>query len=1182
MIRLSDQIFTSLNLPLDSRLSNIVIEGSNIKVESLLQYLQRVDINSRAIGMEVEISSPAGIYSISSFLNSIRNGDINSTKYKFNNNIKNEGFLPFYNGSGHSIKTDDESFPNRSNLLLKGFSVIDNQAEDSTELEVVTQEDIIVSGIGIMGGLTDNALIPAGTSLDTFIRILVQKNSGLILTAPTLSKGSYSGVQTININNPNTLVTNTTIEFQVNRNSPNIWETLDILSSDTTFYNYLMASLDSFSYRARVIGNGAVSPWSSMLNISISQITSLITPVLSVTNINNQLVSLQWTDLNTFPNEVNFELQDSPDGINSFQLTGIINLGTTNYTHTHSSVGIRYYRIRAKGNNTNSLDSSWSNVISAASFGQPLVVLEELTSITSSSATIIGYAQNLQGHTVLNYGFVYNTSINPTLSNNILSVNGPITEFGINSNAFSPNTTYYVKAYITTNRGTYYSTENQFDTLYTIPLPVVTTQAINSSGHSTAVFNGKIVSGDSLGNYGFVYSTSPNPTSADLNVNGSAINEAGDYSGTAINILMGTNYYVRAYASNIVGIAYGNEIMFNLDNYLSLPTLTTQAATLVTDSTAVMNGTLITDGGERVLVRGFVYGTTPNPTLSDNVILSQGDSLIAYTVDLIGISSNTTFYVRAFATNSVGTGYGNSISFTTNIAASNMSIETIPALLLADNEVIFRLNVINLGEGSSTTTGIVYSGEFINPVLGTHLSIETTAVIGESYVDITLVEGNTYHYRAYITDGINTYYGEEYSILVISILGTIPIVTTQAASLVTTNSSRLHGNIIGGNNLIVKGFVYGTTPNPTLSNIVVNSVNLGTNIFSVDLTGLTPGVTYYVRSYVTNSVGTGYGNSISFTTTAVLANVEVITNPVSNIGASEVVISWTINSIGAYQPADLITGYCYNNIPNPTILNSGGSNIYNSLETYSLIQIGLTPETTYYVKSYIKNITGDIFYGEEVNFTTSAAGTVILPTIGIADLNPFIDTINSITLTGFLLSNGGENLSAQGFVIGTTINPTTSNSVVHSANLVSDIWSKEVTNLLLGTNYYIRAFATNSAGTVYTRNITFPIELSPEFLSYYGSMMTRPTTGSQIATLTSTEDSTFTLNTGSTNLYHIVAIPDAKTLVSVIDQDPFPIPLNNNYELSSINTIDGAPYKVYILQIALPYSSNHRHNITLS
>jgi len=90
----------------------------------------------------------------------------------------------------------------------------------------------------------------------------------------------------------------------------------------------------------------------------------------------------------------------------------------------------------------------------------------------------------------------------------------------------------------------------------------------------------------------------------------------------------------------------------------------TDTPTSITGSSAVSGGNVSSDGGLTVTSRGLAYSTTPNPTISNNTVIS-GSGLGAFTATMTGLSPNTTYYVRAFATNSLGTGYGPQVSFTT-------------------------------------------------------------------------------------------------------------------------------------------------------------------------------------------------------------------------------------------------------------------------------------------------------------------------------------------------------------------------------------------------------------------------------------------------------------------------------------------------------------------------------------
>jgi len=97
-----------------------------------------------------------------------------------------------------------------------------------------------------------------------------------------------------------------------------------------------------------------------------------------------------------------------------------------------------------------------------------------------------------------------------------------------------------------------------------------------------------------------------------------------------------------------------------------MPTLTSTAVSPITQTTATSGGNITSEGGATVTARGVVWGTTTNPTTGSNLgITTDGSGTGSFTSNLTGLTAGTTYYVRAYATNSVGTSYGNEVSFTT-------------------------------------------------------------------------------------------------------------------------------------------------------------------------------------------------------------------------------------------------------------------------------------------------------------------------------------------------------------------------------------------------------------------------------------------------------------------------------------------------------------------------------------
>ena len=107
------------------------------------------------------------------------------------------------------------------------------------------------------------------------------------------------------------------------------------------------------------------------------------------------------------------------------------------------------------------------------------------------------------------------------------------------------------------------------------------------------------------------------------------------------------------------------------------PTLTTVDVSGVANTVAVSGGNITSDNGSAVTARGVVWGTAENPTIASSKT-TDGTGIGSFTSNITGLTANTNYYLRAYATNSGGTAYGNQLSFTTtNVPASGTTVEYI-------------------------------------------------------------------------------------------------------------------------------------------------------------------------------------------------------------------------------------------------------------------------------------------------------------------------------------------------------------------------------------------------------------------------------------------------------------------------------------------------------------------------
>jgi len=197
-------------------------------------------------------------------------------------------------------------------------------------------------------------------------------------------------------------------------------------------------------------------------------------------------------------------------------------------------------------------------------------------------------------------------------------------------------------------------------------IPELTTVAVTDVTLNSAVSGGTIVAdgGEDITAKGVCWSTSSNPTIADTKTN-DGTGSAG-FTSNIVGLSEGTTYYVRAYATNEVGTAYGNELTFTT-NAVTGAVLTTTEATSVTSSTAAAGGNITDDGGGNITARGVCWGTAPNPTVALTTKTVNGAGSGIFTSNLTNLTDGTVYYYRAYATNSSGTTYGQEFQFITPV-----------------------------------------------------------------------------------------------------------------------------------------------------------------------------------------------------------------------------------------------------------------------------------------------------------------------------------------------------------------------------------------------------------------------------------------------------------------------------------------------------------------------------------
>ena len=755
----------------------------------------------------------------------------------------------------------------------------------------------------------------------------------------------------------------------------------------------------------------------------------------------------------------------NPTTLNSV-VSGGSGTGTFTANITGLLEGVTYY-VRAYAVNT--YGTSYGSQITVKTLTVPTVTTTSASSITTTSFNSGGNVTSAGGGTltVTDRGVCYATTSTPTISNSIVSSGTGTGTYTVSITGLITGTVYYARAYATNSLGTGYGSQI---TITTPSIPVLTTTAITSLSSSGASSGGTISSsiGSNVTSKGVVWSTSPNPTIA-LSTKTSNGTGTTTFTSTITGLSSSTTYYVRSYATNTTGTGYGNELTFTTTSSGSVPSLTTTTVTSITQTTASSGGNVTSDGGLSVTARGVVWSTSISPTIALSTKTSNGTGTGSFTSSITGLTQNTTYYVRAYATNSNGTNYGTEQSFTTLPTNTIPVVTTTSVTSITSTGASTGGNVTSAGGLTVTERGVCYATTQ-TPTIANSVVISGLGTGSFTSSLSGLTASTIYYVRAYATNSLGTAYGSQQSFTTLA-NNTIPVVTTTTVTSITQTTASSGGNVTSAGGLTVteRGVCYATTQTPTIANSIVTS-GTGTGSFTSSITGLSPSTTYYLRAYATNSLGTAYGSQQTFTTLANSTTPDVTTTTVTNITQTTASSGGNVTSDGGLAVTS--RGVCYATTQNPSIANSivasgTGTGSFTSSIT------GLSASTTYYLRAYATNSLGTA-YGTQQSFTTLATNTIpVVTTTSITSI-----TTTSASTGGNVTGTGGLTVTARGVCYATTQTPTIANSVVTSGSGTGSFTSS-ITGLTQNTTYYVRAYATNSLGTAYGSQLTFTTLNSP-------------------------------------------------------------------------------------------------------
>lgn len=493
----------------------------------------------------------------------------------------------------------------------------------------------------------------------------------------------------------------------------------------------------------------------------------------------------------------------------------------------------------------------------------------------------------------------------------------------------TPNTEYNVKTwvkYLDENdvEQIIYSDKIEVSTLTSLTYPRLSGSNARWLANTSAQFNMlfSIVGDLEIEEAGLCYAVGHLPTMADtkipVTVRGFLEVETVDLN----SLTPGTTYKVRSYVKTTNGeVRYHNVGSNGINDYwndypdlyefttlgvlVTKPTVQIVSVSDKTYNSVTLKGRITNLGNANATASGFVWNYTGMPTTADNVVNGDVDTRATQTdifyAGLAGLQSGKNVFIRAFATNSAGTGYSEQLVIETLVEPTVAQKVTLISITgITTKSAIVRASV---NANAGTERGICVSSTNTNPTIA-DTKVTAGSGIGDFEIKLNdLISRKMYYVRAYNTVAGVTTYSDPMSFTTLKNI-TLPTLTElnyAKNSKETALTASFDITTDGGEspqNFIYLGSVMPTTTIP--ANAIEKTIGTGTKTHTFDLTGLTGN--QYLAAYSRNTAGTVVSSVL---TVALKAKTTAqITTTVTTINRTKVQLSANVLNFGGSEASD--------------------------------------------------------------------------------------------------------------------------------------------------------------------------------------------------------------------------------------------------------------------------------------
>ena len=715
---------------------------------------------------------------------------------------------------------------------------------------------------------------------------------------------------------------------------------------------------------------------------------------------------------------------------------------------------------------------------------KPTVVTGSSSSVSYYSATCGGDVVNDGFLPITARGICWDTIPEPNIAGQHTTEGSGTGIFTSTLANLEAGITYYFRAFASNELGTTYGETKSFTTLANTPPSVTTVNVTNVTGVSATA--GGIITDDGglpIIEKGICWSTYENPDISGDHVTSTA--NTGTFACQLSALTQGTTYHVRAYATNTSGITYGEQQVFTT---LDLPSGLTITYSDVSDTSVTFTGTILSDGGTPLSSKGFCWSTSPQPSLSDNIVTVSGSGTGSFSRTLNGLEPGTYYYARTFATNVLGTAFSDdTLLYTIPFA----KVVTSCVHYINASSAVVEGQVIHDGNLPVIEKGVCYSTS-ATPTIDS-ATIPAGAGIGNFTCTLNGLSSNTkYYVRAYATNSVCTAYGNTF------VFYTGDSTFTCGESIITDYDGNLYHTVAIGSQCWFK------------ENVKTTHYADGTAIPLASGSDITDAARYYPNGDADNVSVYGY-----------------LYNHFAAMRGNPPADSHGICPEGWHVPSNIdwqtLANYLLSRPPyicnfSPTVptyckslaadhswtTHNGICTIGNNLADNNATDLSLLPAGLYYADigssffyqsfgGYHYNpLQGDnnhmidfASYNADVIHTTGSQTAIMASVRCLRDTplnDPFLvvitDPAESITESTAVIPYSvnlysSDTLITSGLCWGTEPNPTLNDNTISNSITNEGTFSATLNGLTGNTVYYVRAYASNSFGTVYGRQRTF-------------------------------------------------------------------------------------------------------------